>query len=161
MSTPSCAQLGQLPVTAAAPSYELPSGCLRTLNSVPQMPHRDGLRAATVDETRMRPGLLKTDLHNAILWSPIAPPSPSGRRVDVEDLEPSVEQLPDGRSGARSAFLVMVQQPGAYLLGFVAGLRPSRRGLGRGRCRLEIGSSPAVHPDTDSWPGAVRHLGAL
>ena len=102
-----------------------------------------------MDETRMRRGLLETDQHNAMLWRPIAPPSPSGRRVDVEDLGPSVEQLPDGRSGARSAFLVMLQQPGAYLLGFVAGLRPGRRDLGELHPSLRGRFRPAVHPDTE------------
>ena len=32
--------------------------------------------------------------------------SPSGRRIDIEDLNPSVEQLADGGSGARIALLV-------------------------------------------------------
>jgi hypothetical protein len=82
--------------------------------------------------------------------------TPSGRRVDIEDLEPPVEELADGGSGARIAFLIhLVQQPGAHLLGLVTGLRPWRYDLGEIHPPFEDRGHPAAHADAGGSEGQL------
>ena len=64
--------------------------------------------------------------------------------VDVEDLQPSVEQLADSRTGTwASLFVDLAKQPGTHLLGLITRPRLRRHDLAEVSRRFEIGSTPA------------------
>ena len=106
------------------------------------------LRVEGVQGLDVEPGQRQRSEQRPDVLADVAVVAPSGRRVDVEDLEPLVEQLADGGPGARIALLVdLVQQPGADLLRLVTGLRPGRHDLGEVHPPLRDRVHPAVHPD--------------
>jgi hypothetical protein len=63
------------------------------------------LRIDGVQDLDIEPGQRQRSEDGPNVLADVPVVSPSGRRVDIENLKPPVEQLADGRLGARMRFL--------------------------------------------------------
>jgi hypothetical protein len=88
--------------------------------------------------------------------------APLCRRVDVENMQPSVEQLADRRASPRaSSFVDLAEKPGSNLLGLITSAGPRRHDLTEVEPPLGDRVDPGVDADTEGTRRQLINTAAL